>query len=105
MSITTMPNVGADQQHDLSAVAARWPQLSALQVRRLYDLVYGRADGRLHPPVAVSAAGASRATRTRQPRWSPVSSGFPLMWAVRAEQQYARRQTAVAEKEVAQQAA
>jgi hypothetical protein len=98
MSITTTPNIGADPQQDLSAVAARWPQLSALQVRRLYDLVYGRSSGRLHPP-------APCATRTRQPQWSPLSSGFPLMWAVRAEQQYARRLRAVAGEETAQQAA
>jgi hypothetical protein len=108
MNIATSPNTGGDQQQELRAVAARWPQLSAQQVRRLYDLVYGGANGCLHPPVSlgatVEANGVSRTTGTRRPGWSPVSSGFPLMWAVRAEQQYARRLTAVAE-EAAQRAA
>jgi hypothetical protein len=37
--------------------------------------------------------------------WSPVASGFLLLWAVRAEQRYARRFSAEDREQITRQAA
>jgi hypothetical protein len=79
-----------EQRPGLHAVAARWPQLSPAQTLQLYDLVYGRAAGHLRPPAPPARAGRLQSVAL----WSRVACGFPLLWAVRAEQRYARRSAA-----------
>jgi hypothetical protein len=76
-----------EQRPGLRSVAARWPQLSLGQARLLYDLVYGRAPEHLRPPVPPVRAGQIQSIVP----WSRVACGFPLLWAVRAEQRYARQ--------------
>jgi hypothetical protein len=76
-----------EQRPGLRSVAVRWPQLSPAQTRQLYDLVYRRAPRHLRLPVPPARGGQIR----RGAPWSRVACGFPLLWAVRAEQRYARR--------------
>jgi hypothetical protein len=88
-----------EQRPGLRSVAARWPQLSPEQARRLYDLVYRRAPVHLRPPMPPARAGRIQSIVP----WSRVACGFPLLWAVRAELRYARR--SAASREPAAQAA
>jgi hypothetical protein len=88
-----------EQRPGLRSVAARWPQLSPVQTRWLYDLVYRRAPEHLSLPVP--PAGPTPIGRGVS--WSPLACGFPLLWAVRAEQRYAR--WSAASREPAAQAA
>jgi hypothetical protein len=76
-----------EQRPGLHAVAARWPQLNPGQARWLYDLVYRRAAEHPRPPAPPARAGRLQSVAP----WSRVACGFPLLWAVRAEQRYARR--------------
>jgi hypothetical protein len=79
-----------EQRPGLRSVAARWPQLSPEQARRLYDLVYRRTPEYLSFPVPP----AGPASIGRVAPWSRLACGFPLLWAVRAEQRYSRRSAA-----------
>jgi hypothetical protein len=81
------PHGDLERRPELHAVAARWPQLSPAQTRWLYDLVYRRAPEHLRLPVPPAQAGQGQ----RGAPWSRVACGFPLLWAVRAEQRHARR--------------
>jgi hypothetical protein len=83
---TAVPR-GRGQRPGLRAVAARWPHLSPGQVRQLHDLVYRRTPEQLCPPVPAGGAGPLG----RGAPCSRVACGFPLLWAVWAEQHYARR--------------
>jgi hypothetical protein len=83
----TASPVGLEQRPGLRDVAARWPQLSPGQARQLYDLVYRRVPEHLRPPVPP----ARRDQVPQSAPWSRVACGFPLLWAVQAEQRFARR--------------
>jgi hypothetical protein len=81
---------GREQRPGLRSVAARWPHLSPGQTRQLYDLVYGHAREQLGPPVPPARRGQGH----QGAPWSRVACGFPLLWAVWAEQHFARRRAA-----------
>jgi hypothetical protein len=77
---------GLERRPGLRCVAARWPQLSPGQARQLYDLVYRRVPEHLRPPVPPARPDQIQHSAP----WSQVACGFPLLWAVQAEQCYAR---------------
>jgi hypothetical protein len=89
----------AEQEEDLAALAARWPEFSAAEVCRLRFLAYRRATGRLRPPKPLRAAGARLAAEVaaylRTP--APLPPGVaavevpPLWWAWLAAQRPPQR--------------
>jgi hypothetical protein len=97
-SSTTPATAEAQQEQDLAALAARWPQFSSRELARLRFHVYRRRTRRIRPPAPVSAetdalcaallAGAAAPDPAAQP---PIPAGVPPMWASWAERQRALR--------------
>jgi hypothetical protein len=46
-----------EQEEELAALGAYWPEFSAAELRRLHFLAYRRATGRLRPPRRLRTAG------------------------------------------------
>jgi hypothetical protein len=67
----------------VSALAACWPEFSAVEVRRLNFLAYRRTTGRLQPPAPLGVAGTHLAAEiAAYLRWPPHvgAVGVPPLW-------------------------
>lgn len=94
----------AEQADEWQALAARWPEFSAPELRRLHFVTYRLRTGRLHPPKPVSpevdalCAALLRHTDPSPPSIPPPRPssvpGVPPLWAAWAAQQRARPRAA-----------
>ena len=92
---------GADEAETLEDLAARWPQFSVQELRRLRFLAYRRHTGRVRQATPVSVdvdrscvALVRRLRRPTRPVAPSIAPGIPPLWAAWAEQQRARRRSA-----------